>query len=204
MKVINFPNLAKNTFPHIEKYLTLGGMKLPGSKLHLIHWRKKKLFCLIWKNIRNSANPTSSPKSRLFTWEKLCISLILYHAMCWGSWRGRGYAGPQPCPCHTAEPFTAPSVPRELEQSCLFATCGLLLFRNKIWSSSFLFFHPLFNHSLKYLVGKIYEKTKQVCWSSISPLSWVCFFLSVLVPNPAKYILTKISYVKHENRQGNV
>lgn len=204
MKVVNFPNLAKNTFPHIEKYLTLGGMKLPGSKLHLIHWRKKNCSGWFGKILEILQIPPPARKAG-YSHERSCVFPSFCTMPCAeGAEVGECYAGPQPCPCHTAEPFTAPSVPRELEQSCLFATCGLLLFRNKIWSSSFLFFHPLFNHSLKYLVGKIYEKTKQVCWSSISPLSWVCFFLSVLVPNPAKYILTKISYVKHENRQGNV
>lgn len=174
-------------------------MKLPGSQLHLCHWRKKNCSSWIGKilKILPPARKAgySDESSCVFPWfctmpcaEGLDVGEVML----------------------ARSPVLAILTPSQLllslvswSRAAFSATCGLLLFRTKSWSSS-LFFHPLFNHSLKYLVGKIYEKTKRVCWSSISPLSWVCFFLSVLVPNPAKYILRKISYVKHENRWGNV
>lgn len=72
MKVINFPNLAKNTFPHIEKYLTLGGMKLPGSQLHLIHWRKKNCSGWFGKILEILQIPPPAQKAG-YSHERSCV-----------------------------------------------------------------------------------------------------------------------------------
>lgn len=208
-----FSRMDKNTCPGLQKHLTLGGLKLSGPQLHLSCWRTKFFQADLKKkkrNLKNSANPASTAEKVIcVSWcvgERMDVSPLFCTAphgvRVVGPVAGESVLAHDPVllkawstawpnlfislfPCLASWTRFALSVPEVF--SCLEIK----------FDYPILFSHHSFDPSHKYLTGRTHGKTRQVCWGSISPLSSVCYSYLFWLPDPAKYILRKISNVKH-------